>query len=394
MSSNSWDFVGIEIEYTDIVPKQILPLAKIIMANNITITHDASVESPSEILTLDNKPMSGRTMNTMLNRTLIRKITIGGELVTRILDTRDKSWIQPFDEIFGLLKQNGERTNSKRGSIHIHVNMDGENEEHSGFSIDILKRLWVMAGFFEAAFFKLGALGKTHRGENMDFIYYRPITNLGPPVVRDGNGEYRPLIRYEDVLTSQNTLEFFIKCGDIYNATGRYHPCRYMWINFFNMRTENPHMEFRVFNKTLRWDYLYAMVELCKAFIATAYRLTNDEVKDFTGNRVVGIANPPKPESDMSYFNDLIEFLNIEDKHVVNTLTNIWNSSKYPKYVNDRVFSHLMGRTVCYINSETMEIAPKRLTEKEIQFSRNPKFFDVHNLENNNETIFPGIQRG
>ncbi len=391
MSSKPWDRVGIEIEYTDIIPKRIPTLYDVITNREIIITHDASVESPSELFTLDRKPISGRTLNTVLNRSLIRKETIGGELVSPIIDTSYKNWILPFDKIFGILKQFGERDDSKRGSIHVHVNMDRDSEEGRGFTLDILKRLWVLAGFFEAAFFKLGSAGRTHRGENMDFIYYRPITELGPPIIRDGNGEYRPLMDFADVLTSRNNLEFFIKCGDIYNSEGRYHPSRYMWINFFNMRAPNPHLEFRVFNKTLRWDYLYSLVELCKAFVSTAYRVSSDELMALTRNRVVGISNPPNKEDDMRYFSDLIEFLDITDENVISTLTRIWNSSEYPEYINDRVFSHLMGRTSCFHSTETMEIAPALLNEEEQKYIRTPKFFDVHNLQG--ETIFPGLQR-
>ena len=392
MSSKPWNRVGIEIEYTDIIPNRIPALYDEIKNRELVITHDASVESPSELFTLDRKPISGRTLNTVLNRVLISQETIGGELVTPVINTTNPNWILPFDRMFGILKQYGEREDSKRGSIHVHINMDRDKEDGRGFSLDILKRLWVLAGFFEAAFFKLGAVGRTHRGENMDFVYYRPITELGPPIIRDGNGEHRPLMNFADVLTSRNTLEFFIKCGDIYNAESRYHPSRYMWINFYNMRAGNPHLEFRVFNKTLRWDYLYSLVELCKAFVATAYRLSNDELKTITRNRVVGISNPPNKEDDARYFNDLLQFLEITDEHVTNTLTRIWDSSTYPEYINDRVYSHLMGRTACFHSMETMEIAPSLLNEEELKYIRTPKFFDVHNLQG--ETIFPGLQRG
>ena len=317
-----WRFIGIEIEYTDIIAKNIPKLNTLLKNRSITITHDASVESPSELFSIDYKPISGRTLNSVLNKALITKKTIGGELVSPVLDTESPRWVLPYDKIFGLLKQFGEREDSNRGSLHIHVNMDSDSATKS-FSVDILKRLWILAGFFEAAFFKLGALGRPHRGENMDFIYYRPITSLRPPIVRDGNGALRPLINFEDVLMSNNTLEFFVRCGDIYNSEGRYHPSRYMWINFFNMRASNPHLEFRVFNKTLRWDHLYSLVELCKAFVETSYRLSTDELVDMTRNRVVGIANPPNKNSDKKYFNDLINFLQIKDKHVIRSLEKI-----------------------------------------------------------------------
>jgi hypothetical protein len=389
MSSKPWDIVGIEFEYTDIIPLQYKEIERVLNRMGVQVTHDASVESPSEIFKINNKPISGRTLNCVLNKALIKKTTIGGELVSPMIDTETKDWIFHWDELFGLLQQNGERENSNRGSIHVHVNMDRDHTTENRFTIGMLRRLWMLSGFFEAAFFKLGAFGRPHRGAKMDFVYYRPILGTGPPVVRDGNDNYRHLLNFEDVMAARNTLDFFIKCGDIYNADNRYHPCRYMWVNFFNMRANNPHIEFRVFNKTMRWDYLYSVVELCKAFVATAYNRPTEELTTLIKKRVVGVANPPKPKSDARYFKDLIDFLQMDDKFVISKLEKIWQESEYPEYTNDRVYSHLNSRTRCYFQPETMEIAPEVLERKVIAKIRTPQFIDIHALRNMNETIFP-----
>lgn len=394
MSSNKcWHNIGIEFEYTDIIPSTISKIARLVDSMGMVVTHDASVESPSEIFRLNNKPISGRTLNCVLNKALIKKATIGGELVSPILFTKNPDWIAPWDKLFGLLKQNGERENSNRGSIHIHVDMLREHKDENRFTIGMLRRLWMLAGFFEAAFFKIGAFGRPHRGAKMDFIYYRPIVSSGPPIVRDGNMGFRPLLNYDDVMSSKNNLEFFIKCGDIYNAEGRYHPCRYMWINFFNMRANRPHLEFRVFNKTMRWDYLYAIVELCKSFVSAAYNRPTEEIQELVKQRAIGIASPPSPQQDLYYFNDLIEFLQITDKFVISTLSQIWNESDYPEYVDDRIYSHLLERTRCFFTPETMEIAPAPLGDDELVKIRTPQYIDIHVLQRMEETIFPEALR-
>lgn len=392
-SKECWHNIGIEFEYTDIIPSTIPDISNLVDNMGMMITHDASVESPSEFFILDNKPISGRTLNCVLNRAIIKKATIGGELVSSILNTKDPNWIIPWDKLFGLLKQNGERENSNRGSIHIHVDMIREHENDNRFTIGMLRRLWMLAGFFEAAFFKIGAFGRPHRGSKMDYIYYRPIVSSGPPIIRDGNMGYRPLLNYDDVMDSKNSLEFFIKCGDIYNAEGRYHPCRYMWINFFNMRADRPHLEFRVFNKTMRWDYLYTVVELCKAFVSTAYNRTTEEIRDLVNQRAIGIANPPTDKFDFLYFTDLIEFLQITDELVISKLEQIWSESNYPEYVDDKIYSHLVERTRCFYTPETMEIAPEALNADEVIKVRTPQYIDIHTLQRMNETIFPEALR-
>jgi hypothetical protein len=151
--------------------------------------------------------------------------------VSNIIDTSIPNWIKDLDKIFDFMRACGERKETNRGSIHIHINYP--RVLGSKYSLDQLLNPWILAGYLEAAFFRLGSMGYKHRGENMDFIYYRPITKSGPQIVSDSNGKLKHILNYYDVLDSTGSQEFFLRCGDIRNAESRYHPSRYLWINFY-----------------------------------------------------------------------------------------------------------------------------------------------------------------
>jgi len=384
-----WNKVGIEIEYTDIIPDRISPLRNLLHDEGFIITHDASVESPTVML--DNLPIKGKTLDPFINDMLLRHATIGGEIVSPIIDTSDDDWLELFDQIFSLLKQFGERAHTNRGSIHVHVNFPfdlAKNDRINRHSIGILRRAWILAGYFEYAFFKIGAFCRPHRGRVMDYIYYRPITNSGPAII-DSRGGARPILVYDEVLNSKNWREFFVRCGDIWNCEGRYHPCRYMWINFYNLikAGTRPHLEFRVFNKTLRWDYLWVAVELCKKFVETCYLIDTNTIKKLTQNKINGLSNPPADLKE--YFNELIKFLNIEDYALIESLWRIYDLSPQPEYIDDRVWSHLRDRNAVFRDSEFEEYWPEILTDRESRKVRTPNYIDIHKLKNMGETIFP-----
>jgi hypothetical protein len=386
-----WKTVGIEIEYTDIIPQNIKPLQAFLASRGYSITHDASVESPAT--TLKGLPVKGKTLDPLINSMFTRQSTIGGEIVSPRINTENPKfdWLGEFDFIYSLLKQNGERAGTNRGSIHVHVNFPKDlTKPDRGIhrhSVGILRRAWILAGYLEYAFYKIGSFGRPQRGKNMDYIYYRPITGLGPPISNTGNGT-RPILVYDDVLISKNHNEFFVKCADILNADHRYHPCRYMWINFYNLlRVDAPHLEFRVFNKTLRWDYLWAAVELCKAFVETCYVKPTKTIKKKTDGKVYGLGSPP--EDDEEYFNDMIDILGIEEEGLINTLYRIFSVSPSPEYIDDRVWSHLNGTRSPFANYEYEEYWPESLSDKERRKIRNPNYMDIHKLKRRGETIFP-----
>jgi hypothetical protein len=219
----------------------------------------------------------------------------------------------------------------------------------------------------------------------MDFIYYRPITHNGPQIIRDGSGNYRPILSYNEVLESKNWNEFFIRCGDILNAESRYHPSRYMWINYFNLMVPKPHLEFRVFNKTLRWDYLWAMVELCKAFVKVCYLYDTKEVKKLTSGEVYGLID--YPSNDDQYFQNLVDYLMLEDETLLVLLRKIWDTSTYPEYVDNKVTSHLRNSVRVFAHNDYSSYWPAILPVKSVV--RSPEYIDSHKLQSMGEKVFP-----
>ena len=371
--------VGIEIEYTDFNPTYDSEILEFLNGKGWLITHDASVESPAN--TFKGRPIDGELLDGTINPHIMKKDIIGGEFVSKIIETSNPLWIRDLDLLFSHMKRLGEREQTNRGSIHVHINypkLDGIN-----YNLDQVINPWILAGHLEAAFFRLGGFGYKPRGEHMDFIYYRPITKFGPQIIYDG-GNYRPLLDYNSVLNSKSIKEFFIKCGDIRNAESRYHPSRYMWINFYNMYHKSKgHLEFRCFNKTLNWMYLYAMVELCKHFVATCYKYKTKDLKKLV-KKINPLDDPPKNHED--YFNNTLKLLDIKSDLVTSILYDIWQKSEWPDYSDTRVFSHLINRVRVHYDGPNR---PKKLTVEEHAKVTKPYYIDVHYLKKHRLSVFP-----
>lgn len=381
-----WDSIGLEIEYVDVDPKQDPDLKYLLENWGYKITHDASVESPTKLL--GGRPVRGATFDREINAAVIKNGVIGGELVSSILNTSTKAWLEPAAVIFTKLKNLGERVTTSRGSIHVHVNFPYDHPSEHRHTLGILRRAWMLAGFTEAFFYRIGGLSKDQRGKCMDYIYYRPITGNGPPIVMSGfDGSFRPVLNYDQVLHSKGTDEFFLRCGDIYSAESRYHPCRYFWINFYNLRQPAPHIEFRVFNKTLRWDYLYAVVELCKAFVKVCYTSGGDYVEGVTKSRVVGLAQASEIDWD-SYFKEVINLLGIKDDTLLSLLKTIWEKTPPPAYDDIPMYSHI-NRSNIFASKTFNSFFPKPLNKEELRKVRHANFIDVHKLHDMGEFIFP-----
>jgi hypothetical protein len=376
----SWDLVGIEFEYTDFNLKGSMELITFLEHYKWTNTHDASVESPSSVF-IDNSPVKGLTLDGDLNKIIIKKTVIGGEIITPILETNTKEWVKVFDAFFGIIKSLGERSYTNRGSIHVHVNFPLKDD-----AITKLKNAWILAGFLEAFFYRIGCMGRPHRGDNFDFIYCRPILGNGPPIVSNGR-MFFPLLIYDDILKSSNADEFFCRCGDIIAAEGRYHPSRYFWINFYNLRNyhSSSHIEFRVFNKTMRIDYLYAVVELCKYFVKAALEYEITDLLLASGAETYGLVN--LPENSSEYFERSCNLLRIPEEER-RLLKNIWDRSDFPFFDNSRVFTHLK-RVNVYFSEIFKEWRPAPLSNDEVKKVQEPFYIDIHALERNGETIFP-----
>lgn len=381
-----WDEVGIEIEYVDVDPKQDFVLRSFLENCGYRITHDASVESPT--VTLGGRPVKGATFDKEINDAIFRKSVIGGEIVSPILNTESKDWIDTISEIFKMLKNLGERKDTTRGSIHVHVNFPADHPSGHKHTIGLLRRAWILAGFTEAFFYRIGGMGKEQRGKFMDYIYYRPILGNGPAIVISGQDlEYRPVLRYEDVLNSRDNVDFFCKCGDIWNAESRYHPSRYSWINFYNLKLERPHIEFRVFNKTLRWDYVYAIVELCKAFVRVCYTIDTQTILKETNNKLFGLNSCYEIDWE-SYYHSVIKILRITDETTLAILRSIWDKTPIPYYDDTPVYSHIT-RTSIFTHRDYLALYPKPITNQEKKKVRHANYIDIHTLTEMGEYIFP-----
>jgi hypothetical protein len=371
--------VGIEIEYTDFNPMYDNNLMEFLNSKGWVVTHDASVESP--VNTFKGRPIKGEVLDGAINPHIMKKDVIGGEFVSRIIETNNPVWIRNLDILFAHMKRLGEREQTNRGSIHVHINYPKVADIN--YKLDHLINPWILAGYLEAAFFRLGGFGYKPRGEHMDFIYYRPITKSGPQIIYDGNG-YRPLLDYDLVLKSKSTKEFFEQCGDIRHAENRYHPSRYMWINFYNMyHKREGHLEFRCFNKTLNWMYLYAMVELCKHFVAICYKYRTKDLKMLV--RGINPLDEP-PKNHENYFNNMLKVLNIKNDLVTSILYDIWQKSEWPDYSDTKVFSHLLNRVRVHYSGK---YKPKQLTTEEYATVTNPYYIDIHYLKKKHLSVFP-----
>lgn len=379
---NDHDFVGIEFEYTDIPQKNRI-LSRVARNFGWQIVHDASIESPS--FCIDNVfLLDSLTFDKNVN-SLIRKATIGGELVSPVLNTSSNSWLKQLSALIYTLKLLGERSRTSRGSIHIHVNAPHDNTRKGRHYLKLLKSLFALALFTEGFFYKIGGLGQEHRGRNADYIYYRWLTKNGPPVVNSDGNSYR-LLNSEQILASSGCREFYIKFGDIWGAEGRYHPSRYLWINFYNMVhfDDTPHLEFRVFNKTVQLDYLYAIVELCKAFLMACYE--NKDLHRELGGEIIGLEDLEENNTDY-YFYSCLEVLNIDPTDFVGSiLKEIWDKTPIPETDDSLVFSHLNSRNRMfgYTNSRFLPpiVDPMKVRE--------PFYVDIHFLNRRGEVIFPG----
>jgi len=387
----SFKQIGFELEFTDINRRVFSE--NILLRKGFSCVHDASIESTCP--TIGNIPVGKINSKGIPSDSFSERNIIGGEFISPIIDISTNEWVKDLIYLISSLKFMGERPKTKRGSIHIHVNFPAYLLP-ADLTYKALINSWILAGYLEASFFRLGSMGYSHRGENMEFIYYRPITNNGPQIILDHAGNYRPLLEYNHVLRSKNISEFSIRCGYLNYTETRYHPSRYMWINYYPIfrNTSSPNLEFRLFNKSLNWKYIYAIAHLCTHFVSASFDYETADLIDITGinpeiynNKVSSLLNPP----DDSVFDSLISVLKIEDTFLRTILREIWDNSIYPFYVENRVFSHLLrdNRIIPYFYRCRDEDIPDIPVDFKIENVVSPSFLNVHLLRELNINIYP-----
>lgn len=289
------------------------------------------------------------------------KVKTGGELVSSVIDTEDKSYLRKIEELFQFLTENGESYNSFRAGTHIHVSFP--------VSTEILKNIVGLAAHLEQVFFYLGGMGYTFRGLNNNCTYCRPITKFGPSVVSNINtGKLSQVFSVESLLQAENVKDFFLRYGGIdkNNPPGKYNPMRYNWITLYPLLTKGT-IEFRIFNKTLNPYYLFSVIEFCQEFAKFALR----GGKDLEQNSIYDV------HTKEFVLKTLLEFcgnagmdystISILKKIVMNT----------PQIMLDKNYYWTHLRYTKFNKVEVMDLKYEHPVVK----AERPNFVDIHNLE-------------
>src|SRR3990172_2594630 len=226
--------VGIELEFMAIDredQKFVVDLYK--QLPRFKTVHDASSETP--VLSLGDFPITFRKQeDRRIINSVLHRYTIGGEIVSPIIQSSSPDWVQDVYKLCKLLQDHGETGETDRASLNIHVNITKD------VPLIVLKNILTLIAHFEAMLFRLGGMGSTNRGVHNNFIYQRPFLGNGPPYVKVRSAAY-PIFVFQDLMDATDKMEFFIKYGDVYNHAirgTRYVTQRYMCINFYSILTQ------------------------------------------------------------------------------------------------------------------------------------------------------------
>ena len=236
--------------------------------SGFNITHDASIQSDIRItnngMKLLQKPPEYLPTD---------QYTSGAEIVSDPMEFSDSSK-ELIKKLTYMLEMKGEPEESYRESLHVHIDCV--------YNLEILKNIISLARYLEDMFYYIGGNGYTHRGMKVnEFLYCRPITNYGPTVVESNCGLVQ-VFTVKDLLESTSVNSFFNRLGGAGNMSiSHMHPVRYFWCNPYSLLAHKT-LEFRVFNKTLNPEFIWAEILLCRAFTRWAVReALNDNILDY-----------------------------------------------------------------------------------------------------------------
>lgn len=367
------DNIGIELEVEKISQGTLAsyhPITLNLESFRWSVTHDASCETPARQI----GGIPAEISEELLQVGNFSSMTLGGELVSSIMDVgREKNYDIELRNLCRFLRSWGESEKSYRAGIHIHVNCP--------INLEFLKNFLLLGAHLEQVFFLLGGMGYDFRGERNDSTYCRPITKFGPPCVPVNRG-YAQCFTIKDLLAAENLDDFQIRYGNHNRFTGtKYVPMRYTWLNLKSL-FERGSLEFRIFNKTLNYHYIWAVAEFCRNFVWAAMLLTfKPEALTLVENSAFDL----KGEGDREkIIRDFTEFCNITkiDIKAVNYLLEILSSSKIPVLENKFIYSHLMHLTrgsVINTHWTNDNYHPATISEDKIKI---PNFVDIHVLNN------------
>lgn len=225
------------------------------VTNYIRSSHDASIQT--DAIKMGRREAYLVVSNTeLLSKisTIYQRTVIGNELVTIPIYERNK-----LDKVIKIVTRNlfdsGETTRGKRESLHIHICYS--------YNLEILKRIMEVSLVIENFMFNIGGCGYKFRGLTNNSIYCRPFSKYGPPVVYNDN-KFVQILEVDNLFNSKSIDEFWACYGGLsIGHNNRYHPSRYFYINLYSLLIHGT-LEFRVFNKTLDYNRVCALVDLCQ----------------------------------------------------------------------------------------------------------------------------------
>lgn len=337
--------VGIEVEFYNL-PKDLLRSGTI-LHHRWRLVEDGSVRN-------------FRTRHHPVIEVGNHRMMYGGELVSPKLDVTGENWERDLRNILNTLYHWGEGISAKT-SLHVHINA-------TGLPAFALKYLFQIAGYLEAAMFRLGiAEASVHRGTVLhDYGFCRPITQHGPPVTRCySTGAYRPIFTLENLLNAKTVAEFEMACGRYDRSGGKYHEARYVWINPLSI-FQHGSIEFRLFNMTFKPRYVVAWVHLCMAI-----------VRESLGKRSELPVNPLGTHGPN--LNDILEFLRPEDR-IAYTLEELWELGTWCPPINGPQMGHL-GRDTDWRNTP-QHLIPPTVSPDDV--------YGFHHWDADDDTLVPG----
>ena len=304
----------------------------------------------------------------------LRTIIIGGEIISPIRNTLSPTWITEIHLLCDLLKEYGEQETTIKDSFHVHVNLSRE------VPLFVIKNILNFTLAYEAFLYKLGGMGRINRGVENSFIFERPYSFNGPPVVQVGRANY-PIFKTENLLKAESKEQFFTYYGDstrLLDQGNKYIVQRYMSVNFCPILTQGS-IEFRTANKTLNPQYIIAWTNFCKAIVATSFKSNVP-----TQHRFRTLAE--NIDIPFDTFFDETKILQLDDD-TLNILQEIWQLSPTPEFDNIWRYSHLRKPPIPRNISEISEALGEEIKVE------NANHKDIHDQEDERRPRFIPVER-
>lgn len=370
LSNLAGETFGIELEVEDIVSDN-FHVPKIFNRD-----HDASIEGISLIAA--SRKFTGDNAQIPLKLGIGGNVTTGVELVSTPINFEEDYWKGLLKTLLVDLTKCGERDISERASIHVHV--------YCPVNRQIFQNILKLGRITENLFFRIGGMGYKHRGISNDYAFCRPLVGKGPHAVHVGRrGNYGQCLNLDDILSRDFDMSKLVSLwGDIVSCQNKYVPVRYLWLNprniilaLFGMGNKNSStLEFRIFNKSLNFRYLLAIISLCCEFV----KVCMGEVV----NPPIEIATPFDVEDSERLVALLHTYFGKIDASHLRTLEEIINLSPAIAVSDKFIFSHLITNPVrgdtSHIHWENSNYRTKPIDSEEIS---KPHTVDVHLLKNN-----------